>query len=204
MSALAVNTPLKLFADRFDGELRSRVEDVRDDGRIVIANPSVQGVDFTLAVGRELELEWSIKRGVCRQRVVVVGHVDVGVPGLLLEPIEVPRPWQRRGFVRIEALLPVSVETEAGEEHRGTTLDVSGGGLRAIIAAQLEDGEGVKVTVVLPAAAPVTCHACTIRFVDKETYAFEFDEIDEAERERLIRFVFAYQRELLKTGRLTA
>ena len=204
MNALTVNTAICLHAEGFEGELRSRVEDVLDDGRIVIANPSVQGVDFTLAAGRELELEWSVKRGVASQLAVVVGHVDVGVPGLLLEPLGPPEARQRRGFVRVEALLPVAVTTEDGAEHRGTTLDVSGGGLRAILSTQLEDGEGVGLVIVLPDQAPVTCRACTIRFVDKDTYAFEFDEIEESERERLIRFVFSYQRELLRTGLLSA
>ena len=204
MIALTINTAVRLHADGFDGEVRSRVEDVRDDGRIVIANPSVDGVDFTLAVGREVGLEWSIKRGVARQDAVVVAHVDVGVPALLLQPLGAAVAHQRRGFVRVEALLPVAVVREDGEEHRGTTLDVSGGGLRAVISTQLEDGEGVKVAIGLPDQPPVRCHACTIRFVDKDTYAFEFDEIEPSERERLIRFVFSYQRELLRQGRLSA
>jgi c-di-GMP-binding flagellar brake protein YcgR len=198
-----INTTLRLHVDGFDGDVRSRVEDLFADGTIVIGNPSVGGSDFTLAVGRVVELEWSIKRGVARQLTVVRDHVDVGVPGLLVEPLAEPEATQRRGFVRVDALLPVLVEPERGEPVRGTTLDVSGGGMRAVIAARLEDGEAVRVTIGLPNDEPISCVACTIRYVDKEVYAFEFDEIGTRDRERLIRFVFAHQRELLQDGRLT-
>jgi c-di-GMP-binding flagellar brake protein YcgR len=204
MTGPPINTPLWVYIDGFRGEIRSRVEDLLDDGSVVIANPSTGGAEFSLAAGRELEIEWAIKRGVARQWMLVRAHVDVGIPGLLLEPLDEPTPTQRRDFVRVDALLPVIVELETQDPVRGTTLDISGGGMRAVIPERLEDGEPVHVTIGLPNDAPIECEACTLRLVDKETYAFEFGEIDERDRERLIRFVFAYQRELLREGKLTA
>ncbi len=199
-----IHTPLFVHVEGFAGELRSRVEDLPDDGTIVIANPSADGADFTLALGREIELEWVIKRGVARQLAVVRDRVDVGVPGLALEPLGEPEATQRRNYVRVEVLLPVVVEPERGQPVRGTTLDVSGGGMRAAISARLDHGQPVQVTLGLPNGDPITCGACTIRPVDKEVYAFEFEEIAGPDRERLIRFVFAHQRELLREGRLSA
>jgi c-di-GMP-binding flagellar brake protein YcgR len=199
-----INTALRLHVVGFEGELRSRVEDLYDEGTIVIANPSAAGADFTLAAGREILLEWSIKRGVAQQRAIVRDHVDVGVPGLLVEPLAEPEATQRRGFVRVDAMLPVEVERpDAGAPLRGTTLDVSGGGMRAAIPARLHDGESVRATIELPDDLCVNCVASTIRAVGTEVYAFEFEEIATADRERLIRFVFAYQRTLLQEGRLT-
>jgi c-di-GMP-binding flagellar brake protein YcgR len=199
-----VNTRLRLLVDGFADELYSRVEDLFPEGTIVIANPSAAGVEISLAAGQELQLEWAIKRGVARQRAVVQRHVNVGVPGLVLEPLDEPLGMQRRNFVRVDAILPVVFEPEDGPPVRGTTLDLSGGGMRGQVTSPLPDGSAVRVTIDLPTGESIGCVASTIRCIEGDVYAFEFAEIGGADRERLIRFVFAYQRERLQEGRLTA
>jgi c-di-GMP-binding flagellar brake protein YcgR len=197
-----VNALLSLTIADVEGELHSRVEDLMDDGSILIAEPSE---DVHLATGSTVEIEWRLRSGVARQPVTVVKHVDNGISSILVKPADEPKVIQRRDFARIDVLLTVFIETHLGQEGRGSTVDVSGGGMRAVVPFELNDGQTVDFGIVLPDdEREVRGKAQTIRKVADETYAFGFSQIAEADRERLIKFVFARQQSLLRQGRLTA
>ena len=198
-----VNALVTLTVPEVEGELHSRVEDLMDDGSILIAEPS--GEDVRLATGSSLEIEWRLRSGVARQTATVVKHVDNGIATILIKPQDEPRVIQRRDYIRIDVLLTVFVETHLGQEGKGTTVDVSGGGMRAVVPFELKDGQTVDFGIVLPDdEREVRGKALTIRKVADETYAFGFSQIPEADRERLIKFVFARQQSLLRQGKLTA
>ena len=73
------------------------------------------------------------------------------------------------------------------------TLDISGGGLRAALPAPLEQGSIVRFAVELPEGQPVEGLVRVIGQRD-DCMAFEFHDIVPADRERLIRAVFASYR----------
>jgi c-di-GMP-binding flagellar brake protein YcgR len=201
-----VNSLLILKLDDVEGDLHSRVEDVYDDDTLVIAQPSGAGIpQFAVETGRQLRVEWRIRSGIVRQDHEVVKHVDRGIASLVVKPIGEPTVIQRRDFIRVDVMLTVNVETHLGQEARGTTTDLSGGGMRAIVPVGLSDGQTIDVTIVLPAGeGEIRARAHTIRKVGEDTYAFGFSEIKETDRERVIRFVFARQQSLLRDGRLSA
>jgi c-di-GMP-binding flagellar brake protein YcgR len=198
-----VNALVTLTVPSVEGELHSRVEDLMDDGSILIAEPS--GEDVHLATGSDLQIEWRLRSGVARQTMTVVKHVDNGIASVLIKPQDEPKVIQRRDFIRIDVLLTVFIETHLGQEGKGTTVDVSGGGMRAVVPFELADGQTVDFGIVLPEQErEVRGKAQTIRKVAEDTYAFGFAQIPEADRERLIKFVFARQQSLLRQGKLTA
>jgi c-di-GMP-binding flagellar brake protein YcgR len=201
-----VNSLLILKLDDVEGDLHSRVEDVFDDDTLVIAQPSGAGIpQFAIETGRQVLVEWRIRSGIVRQEHTVLKHVDRGIASLVVQPIGEPTVIQRRDFIRVDVMLTVHVETHLGQEARGTTTDLSGGGMRAIVPIGLSDGQTIDVTIVLPAGeGEIRARAHTIRKVGEDTYAFGFSEIKETDRERVIRFVFARQQSLLRDGRLSA
>jgi c-di-GMP-binding flagellar brake protein YcgR len=197
-----VNALVTLKLPEVEDELHSRVEDLMDDGSILIAEPSE---DVHLSTGSNVRIEWRLRTGIARQNATVVKHVDNGISSILIKPQDEPTVIQRRDYIRIDVLLSVFIETHRGEEARCSTVDVSGGGMRAIVPFELDDNQRVDVGIVLPEdEREVRCKARTIRKVAESTYAFDFVEIPEADRERLIKFVFARQQSLLRQGRLTA
>jgi c-di-GMP-binding flagellar brake protein YcgR len=200
-----VNSLLVLTLEDVEGDLHSRVEDVLDDGTLVIAQPS--GADtpqYAVATGRTMRLEWRMRSGIVRQEHTVLRHLDRGIASLVLQPVGEPTVIQRRDYIRVDVMLTIHIETHLQQEARGTTIDLSGGGMRAIVPIELSDGQTIAVTIVLPGdEGEVPCRAHTIRKLAEETYAFGFSEIKEKDRERVIRFVFARQQALLRDGRLS-
>ncbi len=81
-----------------------------------------------------------------------------------------------------------------GDPVSGVTLDVSGGGLRAVIPYEFDPGSLVRISVDLPDGIPVDALARVVAQRDEGVVAFKFDEIVPADRERLIRAVFASYR----------
>ncbi len=63
-----------------------------------------------------------------------------------------PRPG-RRHHRRISTLVPAVVATEAGDQHRGLVLNISGGGMYLATSAHLPAGASVKVRMGSPERA---------------------------------------------------
>ena len=184
MTCAEVNTPLLVHVDGVPETLRSRVEDVHADGNLAIARPSTDLADFDLDEGRLTVIEWKLAEGLARQTTVVVGELDVGIPAVLLAPASAPVVIQRRAYARVEALLPIVVEFDGGTAL-GTTLDLSGSGVRAFFAEGLEEGPVMGTAIALPGEEPVLCAARVVRTHAKRTYGMHFEAISDDDRERL-------------------
>jgi c-di-GMP-binding flagellar brake protein YcgR len=204
MTSPPINSLLLVTATDVEGDLHSRVEDELEDGTVLIAQPSTDdGEDIPVISGSTLKLEWQLKSGIARQEASVARHV--GVASLAVRLLGEPTFIQRRDYLRIGVMLTVFIDTEHGEEARGTTIDLSGGGMRALVPIELADDQLIDIAIVLPEnEGEIRCKAHTIRKVGEDTYAFGFPDIREAERERVIRFVFARQQSMLRDGRLSA
>ena len=174
--------------------MHSRVEGA-EPGRLSLALPSDGQTEHRLPTRTELTIEWMVGRGVGSVDGVVVGRADLVVPTLTIDLTSEPVLQQRRDYARADLMLPVEVWPDAACEEpvNGMTLDVSGGGLRAVVQTQLEPGEFVRIAVELPDGHAVEGLARVIGQRDDCT-AFQFHDIVAADRERLIRAVFASHR----------
>ncbi len=177
--------------------LRSRVEDAEQDC-LTIAYPSDGMTAHRLRLGSQIKLEWLVERGLGAVDGVVRAHVDIGVPALEVELISEAVLFQRREHARADIVLELAVwppEPDGpGDPVSGVTLDVSGGGLRAVIPYEFDPGSLVRISVDLPDGIPVDALARVVAQRDEGVVAFKFDEIVPADRERLIRAVFASYR----------
>jgi c-di-GMP-binding flagellar brake protein YcgR len=175
---------------------RSRIEDV-GDGTIFLALPSDGHTEHRFAVGSLVTLEWFADRGMGRVAGVVTGHADVGVPALVVELDGAPELVQRREHARAGLMLGIDVWPDAADDEpvSGITLDVSGGGLRAVINAPLEEDSLLRFSVNLLEGKVVSGLARVVDVRDDDVVAFELHDLVPADRERLIRAVFASYRE---------
>jgi hypothetical protein len=102
---------------------------------------------------------------------------------------------QRRSFVRVSAPRPVRIEYDEIVERRAHTIDISGGGMLLVGADGLKPDQQVRFTMSLgPHELPVSGLARVVRIRDDGKRALVFEEIDEEDRQRLIRFVFECMR----------
>jgi c-di-GMP-binding flagellar brake protein YcgR len=193
------------------GELAAVTDDVvtvrlrvREDARLPLAagTPvSVTAIDRTSVVTFE---------SVVLNRMRLGGALEV----LLANPESVEDA--NRSFFRFAYQLPVRltlppVEDQPGRQVDAETLDLAGGGIACMMGERVDVGSPVEVSLPLDdrVARPVTARGHIVRVVAqpaarKLTYrvGIVFDGIAEADRQRLINFIFAKQREYRQRGLL--
>lgn len=134
------------------------------------------------------DLEYSSVRGVVRLH----GRGIVEGPGLIrFEPDGEAEVTQRRSFVRVRAPLGVTLHLDEPGVHRVRTLDLSGGGMLLTGAEELGPDQMVNFSLGLrDGRPPVKGMARVVRTGETGQCALVFQQIDEGDRDRLIRFVF--------------
>ncbi|HEY3189629.1 MAG TPA: PilZ domain-containing protein [Solirubrobacteraceae bacterium] len=101
---------------------------------------------------------------------------------------------QRRAYVRTDCIAMVIVTPDGGAPQRGLTLNLSGGGLLVRGLSGVAAGDELAFDLrldLLPARIQGRCRV--VRATPDGYHGVQFDEIDEGDRDRLVRF--AYQRE---------
>ena len=151
-------------------------------------------------VGNQVELQFVARRGVCR----VDGEAHAsrrGSNALIFQPKSEPRVIQRRGFVRVDAVIPVKYAPFGTEGHivNTHTLDVSGGGFLLAAPEALRLGDIMRFVLDLSSAegddaGELSCVGKAVRQTEGGAYGIEFIDLSEDERSRMIRFVFARER----------
>ncbi|MGA9859070.1 MAG: PilZ domain-containing protein [Solirubrobacteraceae bacterium] len=102
---------------------------------------------------------------------------------------------QRRSFVRVTAPRAVTLDSGDGAERRVHTVDLSGGGMLLSGPDTLGPDQGVRFSMSLTdGELPILGTARVVRVKEDGKCALVFDEIEESDRQRLIRFVFQCMR----------
>ena len=111
---------------------------------------------------------------------------------------------QQREHVRVEVALAVTlfVRNRTAAPIKTHTVDLSGGGLGVRDPGQLYQGDVVGVSLDLDDGEPrVIMTGKVMRPIARDMKGIQIERISTKERERLIRFIFARQRALLKMAR---
>lgn len=137
-------------------------------------------------------------------------HVDARVTGvrdgeLLDLEVDGDRELiQRREYARVDAVVEVCVAPAGARGSRpAVAVNISGSGA---VLARLDDpapGEQVDMWLALaPAAPPMRISGRVVRETEGELRAVRFEHVTQADRERIVHFVFERQRlELARTRR---
>jgi hypothetical protein len=156
-------------------------------------------------VAEPLVVEYVTARGVVR----FMGQAVLQERDLVrFEVSAAPEITQRREFVRVPALQHVALANGEGLDGNPTAtraIDISGGGMLLGGANHLELDSIVRFTLDLGAGmAEIAGFARVVRADSEGRRALVFEQISADDREELIHFVFARQRDALaKLGRKT-
>lgn len=179
------------------GDVPARV-DRADDGVLVLTVLAPREVP---PEAREASLEFASPRGLGRLDGTVRPEDPVSAPEMLRFLFEGEVDvLQRRDFARVDAVLTVRVRPAGKpappDAPAGTnTLDLSGGGVLISDPYRLELGERVALELGLPdGGPPVVFGGRIVRQDGPERKGVEIEEIADADRERIVRYVFARQR----------
>lgn len=104
------------------------------------------------------------------------------------------RPGEKfRQALRIGIEIPLSLEWGTGQTVKGTTLNVSSGGLAAKLEKSLDVGANVSVSLSLPFGEPVTLRARVVAVTPADVgcrASFAFEDLPEAVLDRIEVLVF--------------
>ena len=108
---------------------------------------------------------------------------------------------QRRDFFRLDAMTDVVVTREHRPPVETYTLDLSASGLLLPGPPDLSMDDQVWVAIDVEEDPPVRARGRVVRVTDEDHKGVRFDLIDEAERDRLIRYLFERQRRAAQVKR---
>jgi len=154
------------------------------------------------AVGSDVQIDMPTNRGLLHLGAQVVQAPDSEL--LELDLTGESQLVQRRGFVRVDAFLEVVVTPEGAQEPiPAAVVNISGSGAVVSRLANTKIGDIAHLELRLaPLDPPLEIEARVVRAFDEQFRAVHFELIEEADRERIVRFVFERQRLERRHGRI--
>lgn len=196
----------------YQGYYSSRIEEVLED-KLVLGLPFIGTVPIPIRIGERVSIFSPTKDAVYRVDGEVIKRQLDPVPLLYVTIVGNVLRVQRRNFVRVPIVLNVTFKIKDDERIYTTyTKDISGGGVKIILPEPLKVRDVIQMRIeLLPPEGPIDCEARVV-WIDKEERqvenrreeiicaGVEFTNIENRDRDRLIRFLFNYQRNLIKRG----
>src|ERR671916_303596 len=141
---------LRVTLERFPERMQSHVLFSGDPSFLIIAGPIRFQRDIPCQPGELVEISWIHPRGVCTLQTKVVQYELFDIPCWRVQPVADVTLVQRRQYVRVPAVLPVTVVTSGGRAET-TTRDLSEGGLGCGLPEELGVvvSDPVSVRIVL-------------------------------------------------------
>lgn len=147
-------------------------------------------------------VEWATPGGLTRTQGRVLERVGRREP-FVIELVGETEVLQRRNYVRVRAMLPIALmRPDSDYGCDGLSIDVGGGGVR-VKSPQIAPaiGDELELKISLGDGTTVPALASVVLALQQRTYAFAFEKIRPAHRERLIQFVFNRLRQIAQSER---
>lgn len=205
LNGLAVE--LIALEGEYEGKYRTRIEEV-GERLLLVGAPFEHGELVPLREGTKVKITFWDEAAAYSFEGKIMQRIAVPVPLFVLELPDTVAKVQRRNFVRVPALFPVTFRMVTlkglSDLHKATMLDLSGGGMRFTTKERVENRSLLYTQLSLPTGELQTpVRVIRVEKVeDAKLYrvSTEFHEILERERDRIIRCVFDIQRAMRKKG----
>ncbi len=176
--------------------------------------PQRHGVKIPVEVD-QLTVTLTMPDAIYTMRCAVVVVNEEGMTLALPAADEVQRV-QRRQFVRVQTNLPCCAEVELAEPAgefgppvQGELQDISGGGCSALFPTEFKRGELLRLTMDVPEEGEMVLFGRVMRSSTlhtrkgvRYTVGLDFGKMEESLRSKLIRYVFALQREIARKNKM--
>ena len=193
----------------YEGKYRTRIEEV-GERLLSVGAPFEHGEVVPLREGTKVKLIFWDEMSAYSFETKIMQRIAVPIPILVLELPDSVSKVQRRNFVRVTALYPVTFQTVTREglsdSYKGTMLDLSGGGMRFLTEERVDNRSLLYVQLALPNGDLQTpVRVCRVEKTEdskpqRYCVSIEFHEISDRDRDRIIRCVFDLQRAMRKKG----
>ena len=202
----------------FEGSYITKVLERRRDGMRVYA-PSFRATILPIPPGESLEVHFSLNGAHYEYRCEILERYPGTIPTILISaPAEEVKRVQRRSFFRIGAAFPVAIEPTApipGSPHpgppcRGSSVNLSGGGMLLESPELYPDGSILDLSLEIPdGRVPAVVRTEVLRDAGRATpgargtwfLALEFLSATDGVQERITRYIYRLQRSVRQNPR---
>lgn len=201
---------IMLSKDPESPQFQSRIEEVNSK-HMVCAMPMIKGRPLILQLGVKFYGKAIIDGTVYFFTSRLLDKKIFPLPVWIIDfPFDIQR-IQQRSFVRVDTMLPVEMSPMAEENDEALdtgaplkvlTKDISGGGAQLVLHEPVEIGTRLSLVIEVPGMEPIETIGEVVRVEkpknDRELFwiGIKFLDIQEALRNKLIRFIFKRQLEL--------
>lgn len=200
----------KIEIDAEDGVYKSTIQDLAEDN-IIINLPVKEGKYLILHTGELVDVIYHNGNDIFKFTSRVIGRKIDNIMVIILGEPQNIKKIQRRNFVRLEMLLDVNcaqiskddnlLENNKYKFFMATMIDISGGGMRIAYKENLKLNDIVMVTIPIE-SEEITLKSKVVR-IDKDTkdinkYGLSFYDVEEKEREKIMKFIFEIMRKQRK------
>ncbi|MBC7319941.1 flagellar brake protein [bacterium] len=203
---------IRVIEGDYQGYYSSRIEGINDE-EFLLALPFIGTVPVPLRLGERISIYSVSDDAVYRIDGEIIKRQLEPVPLLQVKIDKDIVRVQRRRYVRVPIVLNIQYKLKEVEKIYYTySKDISGGGARIILPEPLRVRDIIDMRIELPSPElPIDCEG-EIVWIDRQEIlvnnkreeiihaGVRFTLIEEKERERLIKFLFNYQRNLIKKG----
>jgi len=197
----------------YNGRYRTRVEDLNDNG-IVIGMPIECGNLIPLRPETEVIIWHWDNSATYAYYCKVQKRIFEPLPLVFLRWPFRSKKIQRRSLVRVPTNIKIEYALIKKEEEKSGEVvfnnshvrDLSGGGAQFISQVKLQKGDILKIKLYLPDGT-ISCKSKVVWLFDeahkkmiRHVVGIGFIDIPEKVRDKIIRYVFARQRELINKG----
>lgn len=202
---------LQILAGPYAATYSTMVDDVESTG-ITVAHPLLGGRPVPMAPGDSVRVEYA-QSGSARIAFATTVEAIHRSPYPVIrlahpDPIRIAR-YQQRSFFRLPINMPVryrEVPDPGLPPKQGEAVDLSASGMQAILPDVLDGGDRLQIEFALD-GRPYQILAEVVRLVRplgpfRFAYGLRFLGTDEQQRQAILRFIFAQQREMRRQGLL--
>jgi c-di-GMP-binding flagellar brake protein YcgR len=207
---------LQILGGSYAAAYSTVVDDLDEDG-ITLSHPLLGGRPIPLTRGQSVRVEYALS-GAARiafQTTVaaVYGPPLPAVRLVMPDPMRIAR-FQQRSFVRLPVSLSLRYRVVREKRldltlllsRQGQIADLSASGAQVYLPEALEQGQLVMVEFTLGTES-FTLLAEVVRLIEavginRYAHGLRFVEIDEQQRQSILRYIFAQQRERRRQGLL--
>jgi len=198
---------LRVSEGEYKGIYLTRIEEV-GERILAVGAPFNHGELVPLREGTKVKITFWDEAAAYSFEGKIMQRIAVPIPMFIIELPDSVAKVQRRNFVRVPALYPITFQSVTKEGlsdlQKGTLLDLSGGGMRFLTKERVENKSLLYLSLALPKGelkTPVrVCRAKKPEESKHYTVSVEFNDISERERDQVIRCVFDIQRAMRKKG----
>ena len=194
----------------------SQVEEITDDGELVIYSPIIYGQIVKLPMRVNYEMLFFTEKGKIMFEAETISHFkERTLEFIKIKIISEGKRMQLREFYRHECLLPVKYTLLSDDEsdeamssemtNEGIIKDLSAGGIRFLSNVEMELGDKIKCIIALNdeifiSLAKIMKRDSFPKSNFKYHYRTQFYGMPEYEKEKIIKYIFNEQRKALFYG----